>query len=115
MRGSGGGANNADGGMGVITGKCFWMTEETAAQVEKNTMCRGIMMGHCVIGSSLLRNCAHNGRPERLTTDENKRSPNEGVMERNGVKRNNEGGEELRGIDIPRTLFQRHLEFIHRV
>ena len=66
MRGSGGGANNADGGMGVITGKCF-LTTETA---EENTACCGIMMGHCVIGSSLLRNCVHNGRPERLTTRE---------------------------------------------
>ena len=56
-------------------------------------------------------------------------------MERNGVKRNNEGERtrvrnsgateatpsrgratpSLRGIDIPRTLLQRHLEFIHRV
>ena len=56
--------------------------------------------------------------------------PNEGVMERNGVKRNNEGERTRvkrsgategrattfsRGIDIPRTLLQRHLEFIHRV
>jgi hypothetical protein len=36
-------------------------------------------------------------------------------MERNGVKRNNRTIEESRGIDIPRTLLQRHLEFIHRV
>ena len=53
-------------GDGVITGRCF-LTTETA---EENTVCCGIMMGHCVIGSSLLRNCVHNGRPERLTTRE---------------------------------------------
>ena len=31
------------------------------------------------------------------------------------MKRNNRTSEESRGIDIPRTLLQRHLEFIHRV
>jgi hypothetical protein len=52
MLGSGCGANNAGLGMGGITGRCFWTTETA----EENTLCRGIMMGHCVIGSPLLRN-----------------------------------------------------------
>jgi hypothetical protein len=55
MRGSGGGASNAGVGMGVITGRCFWTTERRQ-QRRANTRCRGIMMRHCVIGSSLLRN-----------------------------------------------------------
>ena len=52
MRGSGGEASNAGGVMVAIIGRCFWTTETA----EENTLCRGIMMRHCVIGPSLLRN-----------------------------------------------------------
>ena len=51
MRENGCGASNAGGGMAGITGRCFSTTS-----VEKKQQCRGIMMRHCVIGSSLLRN-----------------------------------------------------------
>ena len=47
-------ANDAGGGMAANVGRCFSTT--VSAPAIKKKQCRGIMMRHCVIGSSLLRN-----------------------------------------------------------